>query len=330
MSAANGKNWCFTVFGLDAPHDWLEEVWGKGVATYLVGQEECAPTTGEIHLQGFVSFKQKKRLTWIKKNIHATAHFEPAKGTAQQNRAYCTKADSRVSGPWEWGECVTQGRTAGLEEACKLVAARATDEAIAQALPGVFVRHFRGLQELRRALKITPEQRTWLPELWVLIGASGTGKSRWARETFPDAFWKSPGTAWWDGYWGQDTVVLDDFSGRFMPLTDLQHLLDGNPMQVEVKGSSVPLLARRIVITSNWPPEDWYSSKVDPARSIMRRVREFAGAFGRFVELHLGGRATHGETGEEISWPPFQCSEVSGNTTAETPEHPRDAWDLRD
>ncbi|UNI72387.1 MAG: replication associated protein [Chaetfec virus UA24_7381] len=308
MSSPNGKNWCFTVFGIDAAEDWLREVWDKDHATYMVAQEEAAPTTGEIHIQGFISFKQKKRLTWIKKNIHGTAHWEPAKGTAVQNKAYCTKADSRISGPWEFGELVTQGQTAGLQQACEMVKARATDESIAEALPGVYVRHYRGLQELRRALKITPEQRTWLPELWVLVGASGTGKSRWARETFPDAFWKSPGTGWWDGYWGQETVVLDDFSGRFMPLTDLQHLLDGNPMQVEIKGGSAPMLARRIVITSNWRPDEWYSEKVDPARSVLRRIHEFAGVHGRYVELLEGGHAVHAETGEEISWPP--CSGV--------------------
>ena len=323
MAQPYAKNWCFTVFGLEEPEEWVNKVWESGVASYIIAQEELAPTTNEPHLQGYIQFKGKKRLTWIKKNIHETAHWEMARGTGKENAAYCSKPDTRLAGPWEKGQLVTQGKTAGLEQACDMVVARATDEAIAEALPGVYVRHFRGLQELRRALKITPEQRTWLPELWVLIGASGSGKSRWARETFPDAFWKSAGTAWWDGYWGQDTVVLDDFSGRFMPLTDLQHLLDGNPMQVEIKGGSVPMLARRIVITSNWHPSEWYSERVDPARSIMRRVHDFAAQHGRFLELLGGGRAVHVETGVEISWPPVvQRSEVSGNTTAETPDLP--------
>nr|QIK03917.1 replication-associated protein [Tundra vole stool-associated circular virus] len=324
MTPPNGKNWAFTLFCEEPDaHPFLVNLWASDACEYLVAQLESAPDTGNLHLQGFVSFKQKRRLTWIKKNIDSEAHFEPAKGTAIQNRAYCTKEDSRVAGPWEFGEMVTQGKTKGLDQAIELVKARATDTKIAEDLPAVYVRHYRGLQELRRALKITPEQRTWLPELWVLIGPSGSGKSRWARETFPDAFWKSPGTAWWDGYWGQETVVLDDFSGRFMPLTDFQHLLDGNPMQVEIKGGSAPMLARRIVITSNWRPEDWYSEKVDPARSICRRVHEFAGNAGRYVQLLEPGHALHAETGVEISWPPvIQCSEVSGNTRAE-PSEPR-------
>ncbi|UPW40766.1 replication associated protein [Sigmofec virus UA08Rod_17037] len=322
MSAFNGKNWAFTAFCEEPDAErFLKKLWDSGVCQYLVGQLERAPTTGGTHVQGFVSFTQKRRLTWIKSNVDPEAHFEPAKGTAQQNKAYCTKEDSRLAGPWEFGDLVTQGKTKGLDQAIELIKARATDSQVAESLPAVYVRHYRGLQELRRALKITAEQRTWLPELWVLIGPSGSGKSRWARETFPDAFWKSSGTAWWDGYWGQETVVLDDFSGRFMPLTDLQHLLDGNPMQVEIKGGSVPMLAKRIVITSNWRPDEWYSDRVDPARSILRRVHDFAAVHGRYVELLEPGHAVHAETGAEIIWPPvFQCSEVSGNTRAETSE----------
>lgn len=322
MTAYLGKNWAFTAFiGEDDPKAFLDILWASDALDYLVGQLEAAPTTGEKHIQGFITLKAKKRLTWLKRNLDSEVHWEPAKGTAAQNRAYCTKQDSRVEGPWEFGEFVTQGRTKGLDKAIEMVKARATDTAIAEEIPAVYVRHYRGLQELRRALKITAEQRTWLPELWVIYGPSGSGKSRWAREAFPDAFWKSAGTPWWDGYWGQETVVLDDFTGRFMPLTDFQHLLDGNPMQVEIKGGSVPMLARRIVITSNWRPDEWYSEKVDPARSVCRRVHDFAGQHGRYVELLVGGTAVHAETGVEISWPPvIQCSEVSGNTRAETPE----------
>ena len=52
---------------------------------------------------------------------------------------------------------------------------------------------------------------------WVLWGPSGTGKSRWVAATWPDAFWKAPESKWWDGYSGQETVVLDDFKDYAMP-----------------------------------------------------------------------------------------------------------------
>ena len=51
----------------------------------------------------------------------------------------------------------------------------------------------------------------------MLWGPSGTGKSRFVAACWPDAFWKAPESKWWDGYSGQETVVLDDFKDYAMP-----------------------------------------------------------------------------------------------------------------
>ena len=61
---------------------------------------------------------------------------------------------------------------------------------------------------------------------------------------------EDPYTQWWDGYGTHDTVILDDFRGDCMRLTDLQRLLDWYPLWVEIKGGSLPMLATRYVITS--------------------------------------------------------------------------------
>ena len=59
------------------------------------------------------------------------------------------------------------------------------------------------------------------PELWVLWGPSGSGKSRYAR-ALAGGLLEDPYTQWWDGYGTHDTVILDDFRGDCMRLTDLQ------------------------------------------------------------------------------------------------------------
>ena len=51
----------------------------------------------------------------------------------------------------------------------------------------------------------------------MLWGPSGTRKSRFVAARWPDAFWKAPESKWWDGYSGQETVVLDDFKDYAMP-----------------------------------------------------------------------------------------------------------------
>ena len=116
---------------------------------------------------------------------------------------------------------------------------------------------------------------------------SGTGKSRWVAATWPDAFWKAPESKWWDGYSGQETVVLDDFKDYAMPLVELQRLLDWYPLWVEVKGGSVPMLAKRYVLTANTSPEDWYL-KADVHCTIWRRVTDFAAKHGRLIHCMDG------------------------------------------
>ena len=51
----------------------------------------------------------------------------------------------------------------------------------------------------------------------MLWGPSGTRKSRFVAARWPDAFWKAPESKWWDGYSGQETVVLDDFKDTRCP-----------------------------------------------------------------------------------------------------------------
>ena len=77
-------------------------------------------------------------------------------------------------------------------------------------------------------------------------GPSGTRKSRFVAARWPDAFWKAPESKWWDGYSGQETVVMTT-SRTTRALVELQRLLDWYPLWVEVKGGSVPMMAKRYV-----------------------------------------------------------------------------------
>jgi len=92
----------------------------------------------------------------------------------------------------------------------------------------------------------------------VFHGPTGTGKSRRAwEEASADAYPKDPRTKFWCGYRGQKNVVIDEFRGGI----DIAHLLrwlDRYPVNVEIKGSSVCLLAETIWVTSNLSPEMWY------------------------------------------------------------------------
>lgn len=111
-------------------------------------------------------------------------------------------------------------------------------------------------------------------EVKVYWGRTGAGKSRraWEEATF-DAYPKDPRSKFWDGYRGQDRVVIDEFRGGI----DISHMLrwlDRYPVVVEVKGSSVVLKATNIWITSNIHPNDWYPTlDQETKNALLRRLQ---------------------------------------------------------
>jgi len=78
---------------------------------------------------------------------------------------------------------------------------------------------------------------------------------------YPNAYHK-PDDKWWNGYVGQDTVVIDDFAGGHLTFTSLKLVLDKGPFTCQIKGSHVQLEASTFVITSNYHPKYWYASTV--------------------------------------------------------------------
>lgn len=317
MASPCARNWCFTLQVEEDNETAIENgAYPDGPTvrwldlkriTFGVCQLERAPTTGQLHYQGYIQLARKQRLTWLRRWLSDKAHWEVARGTADENIAYCSKEDSRVQGPWRGGAAKQQGRENGLEAATDAVKEGMPLQEVAQTWPVVWVRHSKGLCDLRQRLQLKRDRRAFGPEgpeVWVLYGSSGTGKSRFVAESWPDAFWKIPGEKWWDGYDEHETVVLDDFKVGELRLTDLQRLLDWNPLWVEVKGGAVPMLAKRYVITSNYHPSEWYP-KADVHGTIMRRVHDFAEAHGRLVCTDLP------------DW--RQNAKVLGNTRAETP-----------
>lgn len=108
----------------------------------------------------------------------------------------------------------------------------------------------------------------------VFWGKTGTGKSRRAwEEAGWDAYPKIPSTKFWDGYNGQDHVVIDEFTGQI----GIEHLLrwcDRYPVSVETKGSATVFRAKKIWITSNIDPRDWYPQAPESQKeALLRRLR---------------------------------------------------------
>jgi hypothetical protein len=210
---------------------------------------------GTPHYQGYVFFNKRTSMAMAKKQISAKAHFEAARGTPLQNRAYCTKKEGRINGPFEFGVIPQQGRRNDLINMKKLIDSGKDNKVVAEEYFGSFLRYHKGINAYRL---LNQQQRSWKTTVVVIYGPTGTGKSAFCRDMFKGAYWKPPGTKWWDNYVGQSVVIFDDFNVPWFGFDTLKRLLDRYPLLVETKGGHTQFLAKTIVVTSNNHPNKWY------------------------------------------------------------------------
>lgn len=65
---------------------------------------------------------------------------------------------------------------------------------------------------------------------------------------------------WYDGYYGQPVALIDEFAGKAsrIALAQLLRILDRYPIRVPFKGGFIPFIPKKIYITSNVHPSQWY------------------------------------------------------------------------
>lgn len=266
----NGPRSKYWVFTLNNPTpEEINSVKGlvPDAASYVIfGRESGRNETP--HLQGYVEFIVRKRLSACKTCI-PRAHFEVRRGTGVEARDYCRK-----DGEWEeYGvqHEPHQGKRSDLDEIKEQLDAGATEKDIAEQYFSrwvIYRRAFREYTEIRRV-------STTIRDVCVVLlhGPSGSGKSSFVFTNFADSgLWISgdPVLKWFDGYAGEPTVLIDDFSGE-CPFRFLLRLLDIYPLRVPIKGGFANWIPRTIFITSNLAVSEWYHGERD-ITPIQRRI----------------------------------------------------------
>lgn len=99
------------------------------------------------------------------------------------------------------------------------------------------------------------------------FGPTRCGKSRNIRERFSDLYIKNASNDWFEGYDGEAVVLIDDFDKYHTRMAyDMKTWSDRYPFRAQLKGSSLFIRPERIMVTSNYRPEEIWSDKqtLDP------------------------------------------------------------------
>lgn len=108
-----------------------------------------------------------------------------------------------------------------------------------------------------------------------LWGPPGTGKSSSIRTQFPELYAKDPNSKWWDGYSGQQAVLVDDVSdttlGNAFKLWADPH--PGPTSTAEVKGGFVNLKYSWFFVTSNQSIDELFVGNPTLRAALARRFK---------------------------------------------------------
>lgn len=232
-------------------------------AVWCIGQPELGES-GYRHWQIMVAYSSKKTQRQVKESFGVQGmHVEATRSAAAET--YVRKEETRDGEPFEFGT-KPFNRNSGTDwDRIKELAQRGKVDMVPA---DIYIRYYRSLSSIA-ADHDSPIGYEKI--VVVYYGPTGTGKSRRAwEEAGPTAYPKDPRTKFWCGYRGEENIVLDEFRGGI----DIAHMLrwlDRYPVRIEVKGSTRPLNARKIWITSNLSPDLWYPDVDEETRAALRR-----------------------------------------------------------
>lgn len=273
MQNQQSKYWCFTVNNPRSFHKDLNDL--KNYEYIVVGNE--VGEEGTPHLQGFVVFKSRLRFNQVKTMI-PRAHVETMYQFSTPKKAsdYCKK-----DGDWTEEGVLPDyfgGASGGIkkrENFQKMIehAKSGSFDEIMEIDPVSYVQHYHAFKRIKQD---NPQKVANLPDVcgeW-LHGEPGVGKSHKARIENPDLYDK-PLNKWWDGYKGEDCILLDDVGlkqGEW--LGDLlKRWSDKYSFPGEQKGTTVQIRPKKIVVTSNYKIEEIFQDAT-LCRALQRRFKE--------------------------------------------------------
>lgn len=279
---------------------WLSACFASSDCSYGIGVEEKAPTTGTKHMQFYVQYNSRKRITTVFKQFPG-CHIESCKGSSEDNYNYVRK--SLVTGdgaaPVQDSLEVVKGvirtiqrkhtgqgsRSDLIDLKNRLINGELSIEDILLEYPDKYHQYGRTLEKIDELVQRKRRRPEVMPECIWYYGPTGTGKSHRARQHEDDSTYYWPDdNGWWDTYNGEKTIIFNEFRGniRFKKLLEI---CDKWNCDLSRRGRGpAKCMANRIIITSSLHPSDCYNNLAadDRIEQLYRRftIIELTEVFG--------------------------------------------------
>ncbi len=254
-------------------------------------QEESAETTGYLHFQGCFFLINRKRFDWVQENIRKFEFLAPMKGTPFQAWIYSTKEETRVDGPYEFGECPKQGVKKNVNEVFTRALAAST---VAEGMEIVqaeqardYCLHGEAIRRNIKASKVVMFQAKFqltdflispliLIKPVLLYGESNTGKTSFAVAHFKNPLVVSHIDKLKLLSPDNDAIVFDDMSFTHWPPEAVIHLLDIDfERDINVRYGTVTIPANTIKVFTHNNKNPFYKEEIQQAQieAIERRFQ---------------------------------------------------------
>lgn len=264
MANQRSRDWCFTLNNYtEEEYDAIHTLDSTEYQYIVYGKE--VGESGTHHLQGYVYFVNAKSMSAVKKMLGNRCHLEKTKGTPQQASDYCKKDNLYV----ESGKLPEkQGKRSDLEQIRNMVKEGKTMNDVIDVAS-----NYQAIRTAELVLKYKETKRNWKPYVKWIWGESGSGKTRYAYDNYPNLYRKTNSSGkWWDGYDAHSDVLIDDVKDLTREYYSmLLELLDRYDARVETKGGSRQFLAKNIIITSILEPFVMYQNYGE-AKELLRRI----------------------------------------------------------
>lgn len=263
------KRWTITFWPENAKKT-PKEIYESSDMSFMIYGEEICPHTKKLHYQMYVEFEKRKTLGPLQELFGMGHYLRASKGNWKSNVKYTSK-DGNVT---TYGQPYTQGHNA-----LALPAARDIFEG-KRTWKEVIDDDFQMVHQYKNTMKWYINEcrneikKNWKPKVVVRFGRTGTGKSKWVWDKYPDLYkYVYNNGNWWQGYTGQEIVMFEEFRGQ-LPFGFMLDLLDYYPVQVQQKGGdNVQFVAKKVFICSPVHPREWYKNMEDREGKIDQLLR---------------------------------------------------------